>query len=80
MPYIQDRDRLRAARWPITPGELNYAITRLILNYAGTRPDYQKYNEVVGALECAKLELYRRRLAEYEDAKMAEPGHGDVYE
>jgi hypothetical protein len=31
----------------------------------------------MGALECAKLELYRRQVDEYEDQKKVL--HGDVY-
>jgi len=34
-------------------------------------------NAIIGALECAKLELYRRVAAPYEDDKIAE--NGDVY-
>jgi hypothetical protein len=34
-------------------------------------------NEAIGVLECAKLELYRRVAAPYEDEKIAESG--DVY-
>jgi hypothetical protein len=30
-------------------------------------------------LECAKLELYRRIVAAYEDEKIADPENGDVY-
>ncbi len=81
MPYIdaEARERLDRGGKPENPGELNYAITRLADDYlirrGGVR--YAHVNEVVGALECAKLELYRRVLAPYEDAKMAETG--DVY-
>jgi hypothetical protein len=38
---------------------------------------YAHINEAIGALECAKLELYRRVAAPYEDEKMKESG--DVY-
>jgi len=41
------------------------------------RVRYAHLNEVVGVLECAKLELYRRVVAPYEDQKMTESG--DVY-
>lgn len=81
MPYIdaEARERLDRGGKPETPGELNYAITRLaddyLLRKGGVR--YAHVNEVIGALECAKLELYRRVLAPYEDAKLARTG--DVY-
>ena len=43
----------------------------------GPSPRYRDFNAAIGVLECAKLELYRRAAATYEDAKLAE--HGDVY-
>ena len=57
-------------------GTLNYVITRLVLD---TLPEkrYSHINNAVGALECAKLELYRRLAAPYEDLKATE--NGDVY-
>jgi hypothetical protein len=39
---------------------------------------YAHLNEAIGVLECAKLELYRRIAAPYEDRKMGETG--EVYE
>jgi hypothetical protein len=81
MPYIDPsaRARLDGGGRPEDPGELNYALTRLVDDYlidkGGLR--YAHLNEVVGALECAKLELYRRLAAPYEDAKRQEAG--DVY-
>jgi hypothetical protein len=38
---------------------------------------YARLNEVIGAIDCAKLELYRRIAAPYEDKKITE--NGDVY-
>jgi len=38
---------------------------------------YSNVNEIIGALECIKLELYRRVAAPYEDLKIEE--NGDVY-
>lgn len=81
MPYITAEARARVDRGdkPETVGELNYAITRLVDDYliqkGGIR--YTHLNEVIGALECAKLELYRRIAAPYEDQKLTETG--DVY-
>ena len=81
MPYITmvQRDAL-AERPPTTPGELNYLITKLVLEYARNSYgllSYQSINDVLGALEGAKLEFYRRVAVPYENAKMAE--NGDVY-
>ena len=91
MPYIKqlDRDRIdnftRTRSVIDTPGELNYAITRLILNYLEDQIQippkgqlkYQDINDVLGALEGAKLEFYRRFCAPYEDGKKDQ--NGDVY-
>ena len=80
MPYIKQRDRLRIATdaTPISAGDLNYMITALITEYLGRKElNYQKINECIGVLECAKLELYRRIAAPYEDQKIQE--NGDVY-
>jgi hypothetical protein len=81
MPYIdqQARDRIDGGGAPESAGELNYAVTRLVDGYIarGGGVRYALINEAVGALECAKLELYRRVAAPYEDAKIAQAG--DVY-
>ena len=39
--------------------------------------NYVKLNELIGVLECAKLELYRRVASPYEDEKVE--SNGDVY-
>jgi len=57
-------------------GVLNYIISSLIAQLYKT--SYTDLNAAIGMLECAKLELYRRRLAPYEDEKIKE--NGDVYE
>lgn len=82
MPYIQQSKRVRfdpgleALPIPSNPGELNYLITRILHAYIGTAPHYADYNAVIGVLECAKLELYRRRVAPYEDSAILK--NGDV--
>jgi hypothetical protein len=81
MPYIKPerREAILAGAKPLDAGELNFAITALVDSYlqdkGGIR--YGHLNEVIGALDCAKLELYRRIAAPYEDKKLAE--NGDVY-
>lgn len=80
MPYInqEGRDRLEAGSEPADAGELNYAITRIVDSYIVSKGlRYANINEAIGALECAKLELYRRIAAPYEDQKINESG--DVY-
>ena len=81
MPYIEAeaRKRIDGGGAPASAGELNYAVTRLVDSYlvaqGGLR--YALLNEAIGALECAKIELYRRLAAPYEDEKREETG--DVY-
>jgi len=80
MPYITKERRrdLFSGDFAKTPGELNYAITQLVLGYKiDDPPSYTYYNEVIGVLECVKLELYRRMVAPYEDKKREE--NGDVF-
>jgi hypothetical protein len=64
---------------PVTIGDLNYILTKACNAYLNRLlvKNYQGYNDVIGALECCKLEMYRRSIAPYEDNKIAE--HGDVY-
>jgi hypothetical protein len=81
MPYIKQglREGIDEGTMDIImPGELNYAITRLLKQYLvqhGTK--YQTINDILGALEGAKAEFYRRVAAPYEDEKIKE--NGDVY-
>jgi hypothetical protein len=81
MPYLTQTDRFElddGQRQPVTAGELNYAITRLLVAYVrrqGKR--YETLNAVIGAVEGAKSEFYRRVVAPYEDHKCAV--NGDVY-
>lgn len=78
MPYIKEERRAQAAVYPETPGELNFAITKLVVGYLEHKgKSYATINDAVGVLECAKLELYRRVAAPYEDTKCFE--HGEVY-
>lgn len=83
MPYIpkNKRELLKDYNWvplPQNPGELNYAICRLVDRVLGPSPQYEDLNAVVGVLECVKQEVYRRILSPYEDMKIGQ--HGDVFE
>lgn len=68
----------------VLPGILNYCITVLIKNaYRSStartgagKLSYADHNAVIGVLECAKQEFYRRNTAPYEDEKATE--NGDV--
>jgi hypothetical protein len=92
MPYIKDEDRIQfedatddiintiLAETSETSraGMLNYCISRIIaelLSAEGTT--YNRINTYIGVLECAKMELYRRVAADYEDDKAR--ANGDVF-
>lgn len=79
MPYLKENLRQEVeSTQPVTCGELNYAITKLCDEYIGVKGlCYVTINDILGALEGAKLEFYRRIAAPYEDQKMKE--NGDVY-
>lgn len=84
MPYIKQKDRqiFEGAIQEITnvimsPGELNYVITRIVHGYVnlhGLKYDY--LNDAIGVLESAKLEVYRTIVADYENLKRKQ--NGDV--
>ena len=77
-PYIKKEDRAKFSLDAIKPddaGELNYVISTLLSEYIkrkGLR--YQNINEVMGVLDCASKEFYRRVAAPYEDTKIKENG------
>ena len=81
MPYIKPELRAEILLSPeaiVNAGELNYYISTLINHFIHKKgKSYSTINEVIGALECAKLELYRRIAAPYEDTKIQE--NGEVY-
>lgn len=83
MPYITQhrRDELEFGTIgmvrPENPGELNYCLTKIMVNYMGEGPRYSDVNEIIGAVECAKQELYRRVAVPIEEIACAT--RGDVY-
>ncbi len=87
MPYIAPSDRpaidekindlivsLKSRPIENQDGDLNYAVSRIIHEVYPTR--YFHYNRALGVLAAIQLELYRRKVAPYEDEKIAE--NGDV--
>lgn len=59
-------------------GELNYMITAMCLAYLQDKGEsYQTHADIMSALECAKQEWYRRKVAPYENEKAQ--ANGDVY-
>lgn len=78
MPYIpKDIREFVLEDGPTNVGELNYMFTEVINDYLKKSFNYQRINDVMGALEGAKLEMYRRLAAPYEDKKLNE--NTDVY-
>ena len=87
MPYIPDQQREdihmdmydQGVEWtPENAGELNFVISTFIANYIRAKGlKYATLNEMIGALECAKMELNRVVIGPYEDIKIAE--NGGVY-
>lgn len=96
MPYIQQETRsaldpaidalleaLAKVRAQLNPndfkGVLNYTLTRIV---AGAFPNvrYSNIADVIGALECVKLEFYDRIARPYEDKKRSQEGDVKEYE
>lgn len=87
MPYLRKEIRQELEQlWPAKPetaGELNYVLSRTLEVYWQTKGEsYQTYNDILGALEGAKLELYRTLIGPYETSKAfvngALPGQPDL--
>jgi len=83
MPYIKESRKQEISAFggclrDSSAGDINYLFTQLCQQYLKIKGEcYQTYNDLMGALEGAKLELYRRKIAPYEDKKIQE--NGDVY-
>jgi len=87
MPYIAQERRGRIdlelgadhLDWiPSNAGDLNFVVSTFIANYIRSKGlKYANLNEMVGALECAKMELNRVIIGPYEDEKIQE--NGGVY-
>ena len=80
MPYIPQskrRDIEMNNLPPTAPGELAFIFVNEAAAYLDTMGlSFQTISQVMGALECAKLEVYRRMAAPYEDSKKT--SHGDL--
>ena len=82
MPYIKCEERPQIDKVlgcldSFNEGQLNYIITKLCQRYIKENGEsYVNYNALIGVLECAKLELYRRKTSRYEDLKIL--ANGDV--
>jgi len=85
MPYISQEERKRFDREidallakfkesspDRVDGQLNYVISRLLVNLY--EPRYFNYNRAMGVLASVTQEFYRRFVAPYEDMKIKENG------
>ena len=86
MPYIQ-----QGAQWAVlkqhtrqiglqvrSAGDLNFAITSILDEWLINHGiSYSNLSMLIATLECAKLEMYRRIIAPYEDVKCE--ANGDAY-
>jgi hypothetical protein len=88
MPYIDPQERRKYRKqidalikqWEKSlykDGDLNFIISCLLGAAFDANPRYTTINSLVGVLECAKMEFYRRKAASYEDQKIAE--NGDIW-
>jgi hypothetical protein len=88
MPYIKPSDRepfdtgiqsllTALGESPHFEGNLNYIISKIIDGLCDKNRGYAQINRIVGVLECAKMEFYRRIATGYEDEKC--DVNGDVY-
>jgi hypothetical protein len=94
MPYISQikRENLNNKMHNLTEylesndvniGEMNFIISNILNIYIQKTKkqdifNYNICNNLIGVLECAKLELYRKVISKYEDDKILE--NGDLYE
>jgi hypothetical protein len=79
--YSKASNQLGLTSGPETSGELNFCMTQLavwFLKHEGE--NYDNYDKTIGAFMCAMLELYRRKIAPYEDTKKQDPERIDPYE
>ena len=88
MPYIAKSQKEKIDKGLIAlnlsefkdAGSLNYAVHKLIAQYfSQNEQDYQSFNDVIGVLDCAKMEIYRRLIAEYEEKKILQNGDVEPY-
>lgn len=57
---------------------MTFLLTEHVRRYLVAKGEsFARYAEAIAALECTKLELARRRLAPYENQKLAD--NGDVW-
>lgn len=80
MPYVNTEARYEIGhgRLPQTKGELTYVIYKAMMRWLenGDAKNFDRRADAITAVECAKLEFYRRHVGPYEDGAIAR--NGDV--
>jgi hypothetical protein len=86
MPYINKDSRERfdvivdkfilEIKNDVMSGDLNYLVSSFLWKLFQNNKSYSSINQIIGVLECVKLEFYRRQAAPYEDTKLGT--HGDI--
>lgn len=82
MPYIDSKSRNEVDKYIdfyklqiSTSGILCYIIYMIMLTYMKIHgKSFRTISEINGALECAKMEFYRKEVAPYEDEKIKQNG------
>ena len=82
MPYIEQEYRFKVdqiVKYFLDTGKihgrLNYFLFKLTKEAIKRNGEsYGSYKEIIGELECAKLEIYRKLVSNYEDKKEKENG------
>jgi len=74
MPYINHEVDIEATCYEWNGvGVLNCAISLVLSNYIKAQGlSYSTINDIVGALDCAKMEFYRKVAVPYEERKEAD--------
>lgn len=74
---VKELKRLNEENITEYAGNFNFFISSIMNKLLLGNMSYSIINELIGALECTKLELYRRMAAPYENIKS--DTNGDVY-
>jgi hypothetical protein len=81
MPYIKEdrRPQFESAIADIltkveSVGDLNYVLSSIIWAIFDSDRNYKTANGLIGVLECAKVEFYRRQVSVLENEKQMENG------
>lgn len=92
MPYI-DKEKRKLFKDPLLDllsslqgsddemcGELNYCISFLLYNLLHDKHKYSRVNALMGVMECASQEFYRRYAVPYEEEKIKQNGDVEIAE